>query len=57
MQLTLTLKITTALFAETTVNVNNSPVGDSAHPDDHVQLTYEIMTPGLTFHKQFCTDL
>ena len=46
-QLTLTLKMTTALVVETSVTVNNnSPIQDYVHPDDHSQLTYQI-TPGF----------
>ena len=50
-QLTLTLKMTTAQVVETSVTVNNiSPIQDYIHPDDHTQPTYE-MTPGFkTFH-------
>ena len=51
MQLTLTLKMTTAQVVETSVTVNNSPIQDYVHPDDHTQPTYE-MTPGFqTFHS------
>ena len=40
MQLTLTLKMTTAQVAETSVTVNNnSPVHDYVHPDDQTQPT------------------
>ena len=43
-QLTLTLKITTAVVeAQVTVN-NNSPIQDYVHPDDQTQPTFE-MTP------------
>ena len=45
-QLTLTLKMTTAPVVETSVTVNNSPIHDYVHPDDHTQPTYE-MTPQL----------
>ena len=46
-QLTLTLKMTTAQVVETSVTVNNnSPIQDYVHPDDHTQRTYE-MTPGF----------
>ena len=46
-QLTLTLKMTTAEVVETSVTVNNnSPVQDYLHPDEHTQTTYE-MTPGF----------
>ena len=46
-QLTLTLKMTTAQVVETSVTVNNnSPIQDYVHLDDHTQATYE-MTPGF----------
>ena len=58
-QLTLTLKMTTAQFVETSVTVNNnSPIQDYVHPDDQTQ-PFE-MTPGfkpftvfikITYHK------
>ena len=46
-QLTLTLKMTTAQVVETsvTVNNNNSPLQDYIHPDDQTQ-PFE-MTPGF----------
>ena len=44
-QLTLTLKMTTAQVVETSVTVNNnSPIQDYVHPDDETQPTFE-MTP------------
>ena len=49
-QLTLTLKITTAQVVETSVNINNnSPIPDYVHPDDHTQPTY--MTPRFKTQK------
>ena len=46
-QLTLTLKMTTAQVVETSVTVNNnSPIQDYVHPDDQTQPTFE-MTPGF----------
>ena len=45
-QLTLTLKTTTAQVIETSVTVNNSPIQDYVHPDDQTQPTFE-MTPGF----------
>ena len=46
-QLTLTLKMTTALVVETSVTVNNkSPIQDYVHSDDETQPTFE-MTPGF----------
>ena len=44
-QLTLTLKMTTAQVVETSVTVNNdSPIQDYVHPDDQTQPNFE-MTP------------
>ena len=46
-QLTLTLKMTTAQVVKTSVIVNNnSPLQDYVHPDDETQPTSE-MTPGF----------
>ena len=46
-QLTLTVKMTTAKVVETSVTVNNnSPIQDYVHPDDQTQPTFE-MTPGF----------
>ena len=46
-QLTLTLKMTTAQVVETSVTVNsNSPIQDYVHPDDQTQPAFE-MTPGF----------
>ena len=51
-QLTLTLKMTTAQVVKTSVTVNNnSPIEDYVHPDDQTQPTFE-MTPGF---KPFTT--
>ena len=45
-QLTLTLKMTTAQVVETSVTVNNnSPIQDNFHPDDQTQPLE--MTPGF----------
>ena len=65
-QLTLTLKMTTAHVAETSVTVNNnSPIQDYVHPDDQTQPTFE-MTPGikpftvqkkLFLDQEWCPDL
>ena len=47
----LTLKMTTAQVAETSVTVNNnSLVQDYTHPHDHAPPTYE-MAPGFTPFK------
>ena len=41
MQLTLTLKMTTAHVVETSVTVNNNnPIQDYVHPDDQTQPTF-----------------
>ena len=41
-QLTLTLKVTTAQVVETSVTVdNNSPIQDYVHPDEKTQSTFE----------------
>ena len=40
-QLTLTLKMTTAQVVETSVTVNDSPFQDYIHLDGHTQPTYE----------------
>ena len=45
-QLTLTLMMTIAQVVKTSVTVNNSPIQDYIHPDDHAPLTYE-MIPGF----------
>ena len=46
-QLTLTLKLTTAQVVETSVtDNNNSPIQDYVQPDDHTHPTFE-MTPGF----------
>ena len=45
-QITLTPKMTTALLVETSVTVNNSPIQDYVHPDDHTEPTYET-TPAF----------
>ena len=43
MQLTLTLKMTTAQVVETSITVNNnSPIQDYVHPDDKTQPTFDI---------------
>ena len=52
-QLTLTLKMTTAQVVETSVTVNNSPIQDYVHPDDQTQPTrkasfvWELSIPAL----------
>ena len=43
-QLTLTLKMTTAQVVETSVTVNsNSPIQDYIHPDDQIQPAFEML--------------
>jgi len=39
-QLTLTLKMTTAQVVETSVTVNNSPIQDYVHSDNYNRPTY-----------------
>ena len=51
-QLTLTLKMTAAQVVETSVTVNNSPIRDYFHPDDHIQPTYD-----QTFHSRTFINL
>ena len=41
---TLTLKMTTAQVVETSVAVNNSPMQDYIHPDNHVPPTRAVFT-------------
>ena len=42
MQLTLTMKMTTAQVVETSVTVNNnSPIQDYVHPDDQTQPAFD----------------
>ena len=51
-QLTSTLKMTTAQVVETSITVyNNSPIQDYIHPDDHTQPTYayEQVANGLSY--------
>ena len=59
-QLTLTLKMTTAQVVEMSVTGNNkSPIQDYVHPDDHTQPTFE-MTPGFkpfTFQFKYFKDI
>ena len=44
-QLTLTLKMTTAQVVETSVTVNNnSPIQDYIHPDDQTQPSFVLIT-------------
>ena len=53
-QLTLSLKMTTAQVVETSVTVNNnSPIQDYVHPDDQTQPTFE-MTPGFKLFTMQC---
>ena len=41
----MTLKMTTTQVVEMSVAVNNSPVQDYVHQDNHTQPSYELMTP------------
>ena len=43
-QLKLTLKMTTAEIVEASVIVNNSPIQDYSHTEDHTQPTYDDVT-------------
>ena len=44
-QLTLTLKMTTAQIVKTSVTVNNSsPIQDYVHPDNQSQPTFEMIS-------------
>ena len=36
--------MTTAQVIETSVTINNSPIQDNTHPDDHIPLTYRFNT-------------
>ena len=52
-QLTLTLKMTTAQVVETSVTVNNnSPIQDYVHPDDQTQPTFETIVKEGTGYKK-----
>ena len=56
-QLTLTLKMTTAQVVETSVTVNNnSPFQDYVDPDDQTQTTFET-TPGFKPFTVFLSRL
>ena len=50
------MKITTPQLVEMSVKVNNGPIQDYVHPDNHVQPTYE-MTPGLKNLPKCCNSL
>ena len=57
MQLTLTLKMTTAQVVETSVSVNNnSPIQDCIHLDDQTQPTFE-MTSGFKPFTVYITGI
>ena len=57
-QLTLTLKMTTAQVVETSVTVNNnSPIQDYVHPDDQTQPTLEMTLGFQTFHSSLAHSL
>ena len=55
-QLTLTLKMTTAQVVETSVTVNNSPIQDYVHPDDQTQPTFIIIIIIYLFIYLFTLD-
>ena len=48
-QLTLTLKMTTAQVVETSLTINNSSIQDYVHADDHSQPTYEVSSKITSF--------
>ena len=49
-QLTLTLKMTTAQVVETSVTVNNNiPIQDYVHPDDQTQPTFDNYASSNSF--------
>ena len=53
-QLTLTLKMTTAQVVETSVTVNNnSPIQDYVHPDDQTQPTFKSIPASDKSHRSF----
>ena len=52
LQLTLTLKMTTAAVVKTSVTVNNnSPIQDFVHPYDQTQPTFEMISGFKPFHR------
>jgi len=51
-QLTLTLKMTTAKVFETSVAVSNSPIQDSNHPDDHIRPDYYRLLVTPYYHER-----
>ena len=59
-QLTLTLKMTTAQVVETSVTVksvnNNSPIQVYVHPDDQTQPTFEIALTESPIYKKLQTS-
>ena len=56
-QLTLTLKMTTAQVVETSVTVNNnSPIQDYVHPDDQTHPTFIIIIIIYLFIYLFTLD-
>ena len=57
-QLTFTLKMTTAQVVETSVTVNNnSPIQDYVHPDDQTQPTFEMTHGFKPFTKNNVTKI
>ena len=53
LQITLTLKMTTAQVVEASDTINNnSPIRDYVHPDDHTQPTYEMTSGFKPFTKR-----
>ena len=57
-QLTLTLKMTTAQVVETSVTVNNnSPIQDYVHPDDQSQPTFDVFDISILLVKMKTNEL
>ena len=54
-QATLTLKVTITQVVETSFTVNNSPIQDYTHPEDHTPPIYTIKR-GQDLGRQFHTN-
>ena len=50
------MKITTTQLVETSVTVNNGPIQDYVHPENHAQPPYEL-TPRLKNLPKCCNSL
>lgn len=54
----LTLKMNTAHVVKTLVTIDNSPIQDFTHPDDHIPRTYEVtLLVQLFYHSAFDSTL